>query len=65
MNVMRCRDCGHQLNVDARGCPRCALNFDAEKMIRQIILRRLLPLGAALAFLLTIVAFYLAHKHKI
>lgn len=38
-----CRDCGNVLEPTARGCPRCAMNFEAENMIDQFILRRLVP----------------------
>lgn len=54
-----CRDCGNQLDVNARGCPRCARNVEAEQMIERFIWRRLVPLlivaiviGAGAIFLL-------------
>ena len=31
------------LDQQARGCPRCALNFEAEHLIDRFIWRRLLP----------------------
>ena len=43
MNAKTCRDCGNVLDRNARGCPRCALNFEAENMIDRFILRRLVP----------------------
>jgi hypothetical protein len=41
---MKCRDCGNQLEVNARGCPRCARNVEAERMIDRLIWQRLVPL---------------------
>ena len=38
-----CRDCGYLLDADARGCPRCALNLEAETMIERFVWRRLVP----------------------
>jgi RNA polymerase subunit RPABC4/transcription elongation factor Spt4 len=32
-----CRDCGYELDVNARGCPRCARNVEAERMIERVI----------------------------
>jgi hypothetical protein len=33
MKVAACRDCGALVAVDARGCPRCARNLVAERML--------------------------------
>ena len=41
---MKCRDCGNQLEVNARGCPRCARNVEAERLIDRLIWHRLVPL---------------------
>jgi hypothetical protein len=38
-----CRDCGNELAANARGCPRCAWNAEAEAMIDRFIWRRLIP----------------------
>jgi len=38
-----CRDCGHLLGSAERGCPRCAMNIEAESMIERFIWRRLAP----------------------
>jgi hypothetical protein len=46
------------LEQTARGCPRCALNFEAENMIGRFIWRRLLP-GLFLAALAVIAFVYL------
>lgn len=43
MSEKTCRDCGNVLEQTARGCPRCALNFEAENMIDRFIGRRLMP----------------------
>lgn len=43
MSAKTCRDCGNVLEHDARGCPRCALNFEAENMIDRFIWRLLVP----------------------
>lgn len=43
MSAKTCRDCGNVLEQSARGCPRCALNFEAETMIDRFIWRRLVP----------------------
>ena len=37
MSSKTCRDCGNVLEQTARGCPRCALNFEAENMIDRFI----------------------------
>jgi predicted amidophosphoribosyltransferase len=39
-----CRDCGNELDANARGCPRCAMNAEAEQMIDRFVWRRLVPL---------------------
>jgi hypothetical protein len=51
-----CRDCGYQLEPNARGCPRCAMNVEAEAMIERFVWRRLLPCVVVI-FLLGIAAF--------
>ena len=43
MSAKTCRDCGNVLEQDARGCPRCALNFEAENMIDRFVWRLLVP----------------------
>ena len=43
MSAKSCRDCGNVLEHTARGCPACALNFEAEDMIDRFIWRRFLP----------------------
>ena len=43
MSAMPCRDCGYSVPGDARGCPQCALNLEAENMIDRFIWRRFVP----------------------
>ncbi len=43
MNLAPCRDCGYSVPADARGCPRCALNLEAERMIDRLIWLRIVP----------------------
>ncbi|HYY96954.1 MAG TPA: hypothetical protein VE642_00090 [Pyrinomonadaceae bacterium] len=33
MSLKPCRDCGEMVPSDARGCPRCARNLEAERML--------------------------------
>jgi predicted amidophosphoribosyltransferase len=57
MSAKTCRDCGNVLEQTARGCPRCALNFEAENMIDRVILRRVVP-GLFLVTLAVIALVY-------
>ena len=43
MNGTACRDCGYMLQPGDRGCPQCALNLDAERMIDRFVWRRFVP----------------------
>jgi hypothetical protein len=43
---------------DARGCPRCALNFEAENMIDRLIWRRFVPALALLVLAIAVILFY-------
>lgn len=58
MNARTCRDCGNLLERDARGCPRCALNLEAENMIDRIIWRRFVP-GVIVVVLAVVALIYL------
>ena len=51
MAARPCRDCGYLLKQDARGCPRCAMNVEAETMIERFIWRRLVPGMLAIALI--------------
>jgi hypothetical protein len=55
MSAKTCRDCGNVLEQTARGCPRCALNFEAENMIDRFIWRRVAP-GVLVVVVLAVVA---------
>lgn len=48
MNKKPCRDCGYLLDATARGCPRCALNVEAETMIERVVV------GVLIAFVLIV-----------
>lgn len=52
-----CRDCGNVLDQYARGCPRCAMNFEAEDMIDRLIWRRVVP-GFVLVVLAAVALLY-------
>jgi predicted amidophosphoribosyltransferase len=58
MTTKTCRDCGNVLEQQARGCPRCALNFEAETNIDRFVWRRLLP-AVGLVVLGVVAVFYL------
>ena len=49
-----CRDCGYLLEPNARGCPRCAMNVEAERIIERFIWRRLVPGVLLVAVIATI-----------
>lgn len=53
-----CRDCNYEVEANARGCPRCALNFEAENMIDRFVWRRLVP-GLVIVLVAAIVLVYL------
>jgi hypothetical protein len=58
MSTKTCRDCGNVLEQHARGCPRCALNFEAESSIDRFVWRRLLP-GVVVVVLVMVAVVYL------
>ena len=57
MSAKTCRDCGNVLEPNARGCPRCAMNFEAENMIDRFVWRRVLP-GLLIVVLAVIALIY-------
>ena len=59
MTTMTCRDCGYLLPPDARGCPQCALNLEAESMIDRLVWRRLVPVLLVLGIVTVFAVFYL------
>jgi RNA polymerase subunit RPABC4/transcription elongation factor Spt4 len=59
MNLIPCRDCGNMIDPSSRGCPKCARNLDAERMIDRFVwcgLVLAVIVAAAVAVL-----FYLRH----
>lgn len=60
MATVSCRDCGYLLPQDARGCPQCALNLEAESMIDQFVWHRLVPVLIVVGLAIAFAVFYLA-----
>jgi predicted amidophosphoribosyltransferase len=58
MSTKTCRDCGNVLEQAARGCPRCALNFDAENKIDRFIWLRFVPFVIVLAFVVVALVYF-------
>ena len=56
MQELVCRDCGFTLSRSARGCPRCALNLEAEKKFDRIVIA---SLSVPLTILVIVVGVYL------
>ena len=54
-----CRDCGYAVEPTARGCPRCALNIEAESMIDRFVWRWFIPGVIIVAGLAVAALFYL------
>lgn len=59
MSAKTCRDCGNVLDQNARGCPICALNFEAEDMIGRFVWRRLVPALFLLVLAMAAVIYFL------
>lgn len=59
MSTKPCRDCGHMLEQNARGCPRCARNMEAENMIDRFIWRRFVPAVILMAFAVVVFVYFL------
>jgi len=59
MSNRSCRDCGNVLEQNARGCPRCAMNVEAEDMIDRLIWRRFVPGVILLAFGVVALVYFL------
>jgi hypothetical protein len=59
MSTKTCRDCGNVLEPNARGCPRCAMNVEAENMIDRFIWRRLVPAVILVAFAIVALVYLL------
>ena len=58
MSTVPCRDCGFLLHADARGCPKCARNVEAETMIDKAIRFRLAPCLILVVILTLALCFY-------
>ena len=59
MSTKTCRDCGNVLEQNARGCPRCAMNIEAENMIERLIWRRVVPGVILVAFAIVALVYFL------
>ncbi|MFL6208315.1 MAG: hypothetical protein ACJ74W_05665 [Pyrinomonadaceae bacterium] len=59
MKLEACRDCGALLPADARGCPQCARNLEAERMLAKYFWLGLVP---ALLLLLSLVVLRTHNK---
>ncbi|MGH9931400.1 MAG: hypothetical protein ACREA9_19510 [Pyrinomonadaceae bacterium] len=62
MTEFPCRDCGTMLNGSERGCPVCALNFEAERMIDRFIWLKLVPSILVLAIAVVVVIIYFGRR---
>ena len=59
MSIKNCRDCGNVLEQNARGCPRCAMNMEAENMIDRFVWRLFVPGIILLAFAIVALVYFL------
>ena len=60
MSTKNCRDCGNVLEQSARGCPRCAMNMEAENMIDRFIWLLFVPCVVLLvAFAVVALVYFL------
>jgi uncharacterized protein (UPF0212 family) len=59
MNPIRCRDCGNMIDPNSRGCPTCAMNLEAERMIDKVVLGGLIFVMAAAAAI--VLLLYVRH----
>jgi RNA polymerase subunit RPABC4/transcription elongation factor Spt4 len=50
MKLKPCRDCGTPVPSDARGCPKCARNLEAERMLARYFWGGLSILVLAIVF---------------
>lgn len=55
MEELVCRDCGRKLPAQARGCPTCAWNIEAEQKVERVVWL------ALLLVLLGVVTFVVAY----
>ena len=59
MTTKTCRDCGNVLEQSARGCPRCAMNMEAENMIDRFIWFCFVPSVILLAVAVVALVYFL------
>jgi hypothetical protein len=59
MKIIPCRDCGEMIDVDGRGCPTCARNLEAERMLARYFWRASALVTGICAILLS---FLLANR---
>lgn len=64
MSTKTCRDCGNVLEQEARGCPRCALNFEAENMIDRFVWRRLVPILLLFVLAISVLVYWLVALNR-
>lgn len=57
MKLKPCRDCGTPVSSDARGCPKCARNLEAERMLARYFWG-----GLALVVLAAFVTYFVYFK---
>ena len=60
MSLAPCRDCGMLIDLDSRGCPRCARNLDAERAVAKVVRLAVLLFVAIVIF----VAAYLTLRRS-
>jgi uncharacterized paraquat-inducible protein A len=53
MRLKPCRDCGEMVPAGARGCPRCARNLEAERMLAKYFWGGLTTLAVLAAAVIT------------
>jgi hypothetical protein len=56
MNLIPCRDCGNMIDPRSRGCPKCALNLDGERMIDRVVLCGLVFVAIVAAAIVVLVS---------
>ena len=61
MNLIACRDCGYLLDPNSRGCPKCAMNLEAETMIDRFVWLVIVPGLIVVAIVAAAVLLYIAH----
>lgn len=59
MSARICRDCEYVIEPNARGCPRCALNLEAENMIDRFVWRRVVPALVIVAMAVVVLVYLL------